>query len=140
MTLHALLGCCMHHSHAADECSHPVTAAEVEHEEDSHDEHGCGHKHTSSPASSLSDMNEAGHDDEPPTPAPCSDSCAGQCQFTPTARLQLEDPATTPDVSFDVLKLTVVAPQSPLVRIETRRTTVPPLPIRVHLWNRLLLI
>lgn len=85
-------------------------------------------------------MNEVGHCNKTQISAPCSESCEGQCQFTTTTRVQLESPVTSPDVSCDVLTVAVAAPQSPLVRIESRRTTVPPLPIRVHLWNQLLLI
>jgi hypothetical protein len=147
MTLHALLGCCVHHAHTGSDCAHPVVAAEVEHEEHSHkadsqdrhshEHHCCGHQHTAEPVAPSA---EASHDDEHPAPAPCSGSCEGQCRFTTTSRVQWESPAATLDIRYCSLTADVVAPLSPLVRIEIRRTTVPPLPIRLHLWNRLLLI
>jgi len=152
MTLHALLGCCGHHVHAATseamaiagETSHAIPCHGHHH---AHGEHGivddhdiACHDDAAGDAAESDAIAGATHDDEHPAPAPCSGLCEGKCQFVSTSRVQLESPTTTHDLGLITAVPATTVEGSPLVRFESRRTSVPPLPIRLHLWNRLLLI
>ncbi len=56
VTLHALLGCCAHHSHACDEQQHEVAVVETA----VHDEH-CHHQHDDQVPADDSAANHCGH-------------------------------------------------------------------------------
>lgn len=140
MALHTLLGCCWHHGHA-----HAVEIAHDAAETPAHDEHHCRHHHHDHDAVAdgieLADGVDAADQDEGrQAPAPCSESCGDKCQFVSTSRVELERPTFSTDLHFASLPAIEITGELSFVRFETRRTTVAPLPIRLHLWNRLLLI
>lgn len=149
LALHTLLGCCMHHAHA--EHAHLGTICEscdhAGHDDRAHDEHadydaeaGCGHDHDDEHATSATESLSAtkGHD-EPA--APCSGSCGEKCQFVTTGRVQLENPVVVPDLVPTASALVDLAAELPWVRSEAWLVAPPPaLPLRLHLWNGLLLI
>jgi len=150
--LHALLGCCGHHAHAATDGAATVACETLDAVP------CCGHHHAHGEHGNLDDHDVACHDDaagdvadndafagamhddEHPAPAPCSDSCEGKCQFVSMSRVQLDSPTTTHDLGLITAVPATTVDGSPLARFENRRSSVPPLPIRLHLWNRLLLI
>lgn len=110
---HAALGCGWHCEHVSTNevgCIHAEAAP--------HD-HGCRR-----------------HD----TPVPCSDECGDECRFVSPERVRLDHST----VSFEFLtsRSTAVeaATKSLAAHRDLRVTASSPRPIRLHLWNRLLLI
>lgn len=141
LTLHALLGCCWHHAHASTE-----EVVHVDAEKPASVGHCCCHHHHDDVAvehddDAVPDAIETPQlDQDRQAPVPCSDSCGVKCQFVSTNRTQIEQPVVQHDIWLPSATIPEIAGGICFVRFETRRTTAPPLPIRLHLWNQLLLI
>jgi hypothetical protein len=139
LALHTLLGCCAHHAHAehaqlgaiCESCDHA-----------GHDDHACdGHDHDDAvEADGIETEGVAATDGHDEPSAPCSGSCGDKCQFVTTGRVQLESPVVATDFAPTPCQVVDVAADLPWVRSEAWLTGPPPLPLRLHLWNGLLLI
>lgn len=136
LALHTLLGCCVHHAHAehahvgtfCDSCDHAA-----------HDHAACDeHHHDDDEATESEGFAATEGSDEPS--APCSGSCGDKCQFVTTVRVQLENPVVAADLTPTPCAVVDLAADLPWVRSEAWLTAPPPLPLRLHLWNGLLLI
>lgn len=167
LALHTLLGCCVHHAHAkhADlgticgRCDRHERAAyspdRHSHDDRTDDDHGCSDSHAE--ASDVEAGNpcdgrpcDGGHDgdeehgiashDGRDGDEPCSGSCGDKCQFVSTARMQLENPVVDVDVVITRDLLADSAAVAASNHATKRDTAPPPLPLRLHLWNGLLLI
>ena len=149
LTLHVLLGCCLHHDHAicvtgaCCELHHDDAAAcEDQGPRDDHD----GHDHDSCPTTHDGHDHLAAteHESEPDqTPAePCSGSCGDRCVFVSTVRVQLEQPLNT--AAFDLALHGISDVAAGLgwgrVRFESLDATADPPPLRLHLLQQRLLI
>lgn len=141
LTLHTLLGCCWHHAHAS-----AIDSLHVDAEKAPTASHCCCHhhhgdvesEHDEAVPSDAIEVSELGRDRQ--APAPCSDSCEGKCQFVSTSRATIEQPIVQGFAWILPATTLEVVCKNACVRFVTRRTTAPPLPMRVHLWNQLLLI
>lgn len=123
--LHVLLGCCAHHAHAADKivCPNPASAESV----------GHGHLHVhdhSTPDSETPDHPGGSHDD-------CHES---HCAFLVTGKTTIVLDtlvATLSAVPFDTV---VAQTASPSVNWVCDTEDHLRLPVRLHLFNQVLLI
>jgi hypothetical protein len=148
LTLHVLLGCCLHHDHPiclTGACCELHGEAAVGEDQGRHDDHE-GHDHDSCPTAHEEHDRVAAteHESEPDhTPAePCPGSCGDRCVFVSTVRFQLEQPLDLASFDLSLLALPQVAANLRLggTRFESLDATADPPPLRLHLLQQRLLI
>jgi hypothetical protein len=137
VALHAVLGCCWHHVHAAE----AVVGVEADHVEAV--AHGCCHHCRHDDVAEHADESHAlsddadRHDSEPHAPGPCTE----KCDDVAVGRAQTNDAKVRAAADFlPALDQPVLHPARTVSRFESADAAVDPPPLRLHLLLQLLLI
>lgn len=154
LTLHMLLGCCLHHAHetasaccnAAARDAHDETAQSEEANHEHHDgdcpQHGDGVARVDDAEHHDFDHQDGDHHDgDHSKPDSRRESCGEKCSFVAASRVSIElDGAVVALGGFASAE--IVATESELVvrRREAWSAAAAPPPIRRHLLHQLLLI